>query len=126
MCYITLFHGDFLCSFFTEEKEVIIAAHSYLKAYSIDCVLTPFLFCFIGYYVGYGKTFFLMIQGIFGAICIRIPFAYFASLNPNATLFQIALATPVATSIQIIFCILYFIRIKEKYTGYDLAGTKNV
>ena len=126
MGYITLFHGDFLCSFFTDKKEVIIAAHSYLKAYSIDCILTPFLFCFLGYYVGYGKTLFLMIQGIFGAICIRIPFAYFASLNPDATLFQIALATPVATSIQIIFCLLYFIRIKKKSTDHNLAETKNV
>ena len=114
MAYLSFIHGDFLCSFFTEKKDVILAAHSYLKAYSIDCVLTPFLFCFIGYYVGYGKTFFVMIQGIVGAICIRIPFAYFASLNPDVTLFQIALATPVATSIQIVFCLLYFIRNKGK------------
>ena len=47
MAYLSFIHGDFLCSFFTEKKDVILAAHSYLKAYSIDCVLTPFLFCFI-------------------------------------------------------------------------------
>ncbi len=114
MAYLSFLHGDTLCSFFTEKKDVISSAHSYLKAYSIDCILTPFLFCFIGYYVGYGKTLFVMIQGIIGAIFIRIPFAYFASLNPEATLFQIALATPVATATQIIFCLMYFLRLKKK------------
>ena len=114
MGYSSFFHGDWLCSFFTEKKDVITAAHTYLKAYSIDCVLTPFLFCFLGYYVGYGKSFFLMIQGIIGAICIRIPFAYFASIYPGSTVFHIALATPVATSAQIIICLLYFFRMKKK------------
>ena len=113
MAYISFVHGDYLCSFFTGKKDVVLAAHTYLKAYSIDCILTPFLFCFIGYFVGYGKTLFLMIQGIIGAIFIRIPFAYFASLNPNSSLFHIALATPVATSIQIIICLMYFKRIKK-------------
>ncbi len=114
MAYGSFVHGDWLCSFFTDKQEVILAAHTYLKAYSIDCILTPFLFCFIGYYVGYGKTLFLMIQGIIGAICIRIPFAYFSSLNPDSTLFHIALATPVATATQIIFCLLYFFRMKKE------------
>ncbi|MBQ3644008.1 MAG: MATE family efflux transporter [Candidatus Riflebacteria bacterium] len=116
MGYSSFFHGDWLCSFFTEKNDVITAAHTYLKAYSIDCVLTPFLFCFLGYYVGYGKSFFLMIQGIIGAICIRIPFAYFASIYPSSTVFHIALATPVATSAQIIICLLYFFRMKKKTT----------
>lgn len=114
MAYSSFVHGDWLCSFFTEKSDVITAAHTYLKAYSIDCVLTPFLFCFLGYYVGYGKTFFLMIQGIIGAIFIRIPFAYFASIHPDSTVFHIALATPVATSTQIIFCLIYFARMKKK------------
>ena len=49
-----------------------------------------------------------------GAICIRIPFAYFASIYPDATVFHIALATPVATSAQIIICLLYFFQMKKK------------
>ena len=33
------------------DAAVAAASHSYLKAYAIDCMLTPFLFCFMGYYL---------------------------------------------------------------------------
>lgn len=56
-----------------------LASHSYLKAYAIDCMLTPFLFCFTGYYNGCEKTLFVMIQGIIGAFFVRIPVAYLMS-----------------------------------------------
>lgn len=45
MSYITLFHGDLLSSLFSKDLDVIAASHSYLKAYAVDCLLTPFLFC---------------------------------------------------------------------------------
>lgn len=47
MGYFTFFHGDLLAGIFAKDKEIIMAAADYLKAYAIDCVLTSFLFCFI-------------------------------------------------------------------------------
>ena len=42
----------------------VAAGFDYLKAYGIDCLLTCFLFCFIGFYNGLGRTGFVMLQGI--------------------------------------------------------------
>lgn len=103
------FFGDVLSSVFSEDPAVIAASHSYLKSYAIDCVFTPFLFCFIGYYNGYGKTLFVMLQGLVGAFCIRIPVAFFVSQIPGATLFHIGLATPASTVVQIVLCVIVFI-----------------
>lgn len=52
MGYFTFFHGDLLAGIFTRDAEIILAAADYLKAYAIDCLLTSFLFCFIGYFNG--------------------------------------------------------------------------
>ncbi|MDO4745720.1 MAG: MATE family efflux transporter [Bacillota bacterium] len=112
--YTAFFHGDILSSIFTADAEVILSSHSYLKAYAIDCVLTPFLFCFIGYYNGYGRTLFVMVQGLVGAFCVRIPVAFFVSRIPDATLFHIGLATPSSTVIQIILCLYMLHRLKKK------------
>ena len=49
MGILTFFHGDVMASIFSKDPAVIADAHSYLKAYAIDCMLTPFLFCFTGY-----------------------------------------------------------------------------
>lgn len=114
MCFLTFLHGDLLSSIFSRENDVIAASHSYLKAYAIDCLLTPFLFCFTGYFNGCEKTLFVMLQGIIGAFCVRIPIAYLVSCIPGATLFQIGLGTPASSFVQIILCCGMFIYMERK------------
>ena len=54
-----------------------------------------------------------MLQGIVGAFCVRIPVAFLISKVPGVTLFQLGLATPCSTIVQIVLCILYFFLNKE-------------
>ncbi|MBQ7795008.1 MAG: MATE family efflux transporter, partial [Lachnospiraceae bacterium] len=115
--YLGFFHGDLLSGIFAKDVEVIAASADYLKSYAIDCLLTAFLFCFIGYYNGCGKTFFVMIQGLVGAFCVRIPVAWLISRMPGVTLFRLGLATPCSTIVQITLCILYFFLNKKKNFG---------
>lgn len=111
--YLGFFHGDLLSSIFARDEQVIAASADYLKSYAIDCLLTAFLFCFIGYFNGCGKTFFVMMQGIAGAFCVRIPVAWMMSRTAGVTLFKLGLATPCSTIVQIILCILYFLANKR-------------
>lgn len=114
MGYIAFFHGDMLSSIFSKDPSIMAASHSYLKAYAVDCVLTPFLFCFIGYYNGCGKTFFVMLQGLIGAFVVRIPAAFIISRMAGATLFKIGLATPASTVVQIVLCMIVFLVLEKK------------
>ncbi len=98
------------------------ASHSYLKAYAIDCMLTPFLFCFMGYYNGCEKTLFVMIQGIIGAFGVRIPIAYLVSRIPGATLFQIGLGTPASSTVQIVLCLAMFLYLERRQRREALCG----
>lgn len=105
MGILSFFGGSMLSSVFSNESGVIASAHEYLKAYSIDCLLTAILFCFIGYFNGCGKTVFVMVQGVFGAFCVRIPTVFLMSQMEHASLFHIGLGTPVSSAAQIILCI---------------------
>ena len=111
---IAFFYGDMLSSIFSEDPAVISASHNYLKAYAIDCLLTPFLFCFMGYYNGCERTLFVMIQGIIGAFLVRIPVVYFISQSTGATLFHIGLGTPASSFVQISLCIGMFVYLEKK------------
>ena len=115
MAYLAYFHGNLLSSIFSKDHDVILASHSYLKAYGIDCMLTPFLFCFIGFFNGCEKTLFVMMQGLIGAFGVRIPVAYFVSKIPGATLFQIGLGTPASSTVQIILCLVMFVLWNKKH-----------
>ena len=104
MSVLSFSFGEDLAAFFTKDREVAMGAHSYLKAYAIDCLLTPFLFCFIGFFNGLGHTGFVMAQGIIGAFCVRVPASYLLSKLQPVTLFKIGLATPMSTALQILLC----------------------
>jgi Na+-driven multidrug efflux pump len=71
-------------------------------------MFVSFLFCFIGYFNGCGKTTFVMTQGIIGAFLIRIPVSYVMSKMVPVSLFKVGLATPASTVVQIILCAVYF------------------
>ena len=119
MGYLSFFHGDLLAGFFAKDAAVISAAAEYLKAYAIDCLLTSFLFCFIGYFNGTGSTIFVMLQGIIGAFGVRLPVSWIISRQATANLFHIGLATPASSLVQIILCGVFFIitRKKKKITS---------
>lgn len=114
MFYIAFFHGNILSGIFSKDTGVILASADYLKAYAIDCMLTCFLFCFIGFYNGMGCTSFVMIQGIIGAFLVRVPVSFLMSEWEPVSLFHIGLATPCSTIIQIILCFGYLWIIKKR------------
>ncbi len=114
LSYVSFFHGTLLTGIFAREEAIILAAADYLRAYAIDTLLVSFLFCFTGYFNGYGRTTFVMLEGIMGAFCVRIPVSYLMSRRPGVSLFQVGLAIPLSTVVQIIVCILYFIRSEKK------------
>ena len=109
MFALSFFHGDLLAGIFSSNQEVILAAADYLKAYGIDCLLTAIFFCFIGFFNGIGKTRFVMIQGVVGAFCVRVPVSYMISKLPETTLFKIGLATPASSFVQLLLCIAGYI-----------------
>lgn len=110
MFLLTFFRGDLLAGIFSKDPEAVADAWEYLKAYAIDCLLTCFLFCFIGYYNGIQRTTFVMIQGICGAFLVRIPVAFVMQHYGNGSLFLIGLSTPCSTILQIILCFAVYAR----------------
>lgn len=119
MFYVTFFHGDMLALIFANDAEVVSAAAQYLKAYGIDCLLTCFLFCFIGFFNGMERTRFVMIQGIAGAFLIRIPVAFLMSRQVPVSLFHVGLATPCSTVLQITMCFIYFAVLSKRKAFKD-------
>ena len=92
-----------------------------------EAVLTSFLFSYMGYFNGKGKTLFVMAQGLAQTFLVRIPMSYFMSIQPDASLTKIGLAAPTATVFGIILCsflsccIVWKSMISFSLTGYCCA-----
>ena len=114
MFYAAFFHGDLLARLFSNDPAVTGAAAEYLMAYGIDCLLTCFLFCFIGFFNGMGMTTFVMIQGISAAFLIRVPVAWIFSHREPVSLFFIGLGIPISTVFQITLCFIALAYLRKK------------
>lgn len=114
MFFLTFFHGDLMAGIFSSEHPVVMAGYDYLKAYAIDCMFTSIFFCYTGYYNGIGRTKFVMLQGIIGAFCVRVPVSYIMSIQPDTSLFKIGLATPASSVVQLLLCVGFMIVLNNK------------
>ena len=114
IAYFSFFHGDLLAGIFTSDQQLITYAWEYLKSYSIDTLLVSFLFCFIGYFTGVGRTTFCMIQGLIGAFLVRVPVSWLMSRRVPVSLFHIGLATPCSTFVQILLCVGFLLIVRRK------------
>lgn len=105
----SFFRGDLMANIFTENPVYIARAAEYLKGFALEAVLTSFLFSFIGYFNGHGKTMFVMMQGLLQTFLVRLPMSYIMSVQPDASLTMIGLAAPSATIFGICINLAYFI-----------------
>ena len=124
MGWAAFFHGDLLAGLFAEDTAVIGAAWEYLKAYAIDCLLTSFLFCFVGYFNGHGQTVFVRVQGFVGALGVRMPVAFLMSRMSPGSLFHLGLSTPASTVVQILLCGVWFLRQNRQMSERLSAGDR--
>ena len=101
--------GDFLTGIFTTDADVIQKGYDYLKGFALETIVTAILFSMIGYFNGHDQTMWVMAQGLIQTLLIRLPLAYYMSIQPNASLTNIGFAAPVATIFGIILNIGFFV-----------------
>ena len=106
---LVLFKGDVLCSVFSTDAAVIQNVFAYLKGFAPETLVTALLFSMVGYFNGNNKTVWVMTQGLIQTLLVRLPLAYFMSIQPNASLTKIGLAAPVATTVGIVLNVGFFI-----------------
>ena len=106
-----------LAGFFSTDAGVIQKGFDYLKGFAPETLVTAVLFSMIGYFNGNNQTIWVMVQGLVQTLLVRLPMAYFMSIQPDASLTKIGLAAPVSTTVGIILNIgffLYFTRAEKR------------
>ena len=73
-----------------------------------NTIVTAILFSMVGYFNGNNKTLWVMIQGLVQTLLVRLPMAYFMSIQPNASLTKIGLAAPVSTTVGVVLNIAFY------------------
>ena len=99
---LVMFRGDLLAGVFSTDAEVV------QKGFAPETIVTAILFSMVGYFNGNNKTLWVMIQGLVQTLLVRLPMAYFMSIQPNASLTKIGLAAPVSTTVGVVLNIAFY------------------
>lgn len=100
--------GEVLTSVFTKEPIVIQKGAEYLRGFAPETILTAILFSMVGFFNGYERTVWVMFQGLTQTLLVRLPLAYFMSIQPDASLTKIGLAAPIATCFGIVLNVIFY------------------
>ena len=99
---LVMFRGDLLAGVFSTDAEGV------QKGFAPETIVTAILFSMVGYFNGNNKTLWVMVQGLVQTLLVRLPMAYFMSIQPNASLTKIGLAAPVSTTMGVVLNIAFY------------------
>lgn len=68
----------------------------------------------MGYFNSSGRTLFVMFQGLFQTLLIRLPMSYYMSIQPDANLTSIGLAAPTSTLVGVLLNAAFFLYLERK------------
>lgn len=106
---LVMLKGDMLAGFFSTDAAVIENGYAYLKGFALETIVTAILFSMVGYFNGNNKTIWVMTQGLIQTLLVRLPLAYFMSIQPNASLTKIGLAVPISTMVGVVLNIGFYV-----------------
>ncbi len=122
---LVMLKGDVLAGIFSPDAEVVQKGFEYLKGFAPETILTAILFSMVGYFNGNNQTLWVMVQGLIQTLLVRLPFAYFMSIQPNASLTKIGLAAPVSTTVGILLNIGFYLYLDRREKGTALPQSIN-
>lgn len=111
---LVMFKGDVLSGCFSTDAAVIRNAYDYLKGFALETIVTAVLFSMVGYFNGNNKTIWVMAQGMVQTLLVRLPLAYFMSIQPDTNLTKIGLAAPVSTIVGILLNVSFYLYLSKK------------
>jgi len=114
MAVLTYFFGGMLARIFVRDPAVIAATADYLRGTSPEQLIVPFVYCYLGYFNGIGKTHFVLAESLISSFGFMIPLCYLFSRLPNTNLYIIGCSVPIYSAACMLMCVGYFAYIRRK------------
>ena len=102
---ISQFASEWVLRLFSPDAEVLEWGVPYLKMYSYEYLLVPFVFCMNGLISASGHTMYSMLTAVASSIALRMPAAIL--LSKFMGLAGVGLAAPLATCCSIVMCAIF-------------------
>lgn len=111
------FVAEPVVGWFTEDSAVTLMGGQYLRSYVWDCIFAGVHFCFSGYFCACGRSGISFVHNLLSIVCVRIPWAYLASIYYPNTLFPMGIASPAGSALSVVICVGAYIWLNRRDSG---------
>ena len=116
--FVMLFAAELFIGLFADDDTVVLLGSQYMRGYVWDCIFAGIHFSFSGYFCAYGLSAIPFIHNSMSIICVRIPFAYFASKYFADTLLPMGIASPAGSALSVLICVGVYIWMGRRQKQY--------
>ncbi|MDR2933559.1 MAG: MATE family efflux transporter [Oscillospiraceae bacterium] len=110
---------DKILLLFGNDAQMIENGVTYLRTFSFDYLLIPFIFCLNGLFTGGGHTFFTLINSMLSAVLLRVPVSYLFGSVLGWGLMGVGMGAPAASAGGLLLVIIFLISGRWKH---NVAG----
>ena len=90
----------------------------YLKSFSFDFLIIPFVFCINGFLIGGGHTLFTLVNSLLSSVLLRAPICYyFFGVTMGWGLWGVGLGVPAASAGALLLIIVFLLSEKWKHNA---------
>jgi putative MATE family efflux protein len=108
---------DRILGLFGSDPRMINDGVTYMRSFSWDFLIIPFVFCINGFLIGGGHTLFTMINSMLSAVILRIPVCYFFGIILGWGLRGVGMGAPAASAGVLLVIIVYLFTGKWKHNA---------
>jgi putative MATE family efflux protein len=98
-----------ILSLFGDDPVMIEDGVTYLRSFSLDFLIIPFVFCINGFLIGGGHTMFTLFNSMLSAILLRIPVCYILGISAGWGLRGVGFGAPAASAGTMLVIIIYLL-----------------
>ena len=103
-----------ILSLFDKSPEMIENGVAYMRSFSLDYLIVPFMFVANGLFTGAGHTKFTLINSVLSSLLLRIPASYIFGIALNLGLLGIGFGAPIASLGSVILIAWFYFSGKWK------------
>ncbi|MDR1506161.1 MAG: MATE family efflux transporter [Treponema sp.] len=109
-----------ILAIFSRDPEMIREGVTYLRSFSFDFLLVPFVFCLSGFLIGGGHTVFTLVASMLSSLILRIPICWIFGMALDWGLSGVGMGAPVASAGALLLILGYMISGRWKANAVHL------
>ena len=123
VCLLCNLIPEVMVGWFSNDPGVISQGAMYIKTYSIDCILTAFVFNVNSYLNANRKSMLCFAHSMCATFLVRLPGTYLLKRISGGSVLMIGLAAPAASILSIIICVVYLFINRKEMLGVSGDGS---